>query len=67
MTPGLTPPFPSLIPLPAPREWMVFCPVCESLQRFVADRECEYGSVGFCVNCGDERVAGFTRTTWEGE
>lgn len=48
--------------LAVPIEWMRFCDVCESEQRFVADQECEFGLVGRCANCGEERFVRFTRT-----
>lgn len=51
--------------LATPVEWMRFCPVCNNEQIFVADRECSSGLVGRCSNCGDERIAPFTRTTSE--
>lgn len=53
-----------LAALGVPVEWMRFCTTCDSEQRFVADRECSYGLVGSCANCGEERVVPFSRTTW---
>lgn len=49
--------------LVVPIEWMRFCSACESEQRFVADQECDFGLVGRCANCGEERFVPFTRTT----
>lgn len=49
--------------LVTPIEWMRFCSACESEQRFVADQECDYGLVGRCANCREERFVPFTRTT----
>lgn len=46
-------------------EWMRFCVSCNSEQCFMADRICASGLVGHCSNCGDERIAPFTRTTSE--
>lgn len=50
-------------PLEIPIEWMRFCPRCNSDQRFVANRIFYAGLIGKCVNCGEERIAPFTRTT----
>jgi len=46
-------------------EWMRFCRSCDAEQRFVADRVCVSGLIGCCVNCGDERIAPFTRVNSE--
>lgn len=64
---GVTVPLPTLpiATLDVPVEWMRFCQQCESEQRFVADRVCVHGLIGACTRCGDERIANFTRTTWE--
>ena len=51
--------------LERPVEWMRYCEVCESERRFVADMECATGLIGHCANCGEERIAPFTRTTSE--
>ena len=48
--------------LEVPIEWMRFCAVCQSEQRFVAQIEVGNGVFGCCANCGDERVVPFTRT-----
>ena len=41
-------------------EW---CAHCGGLQTFVEVFEFDGGRLGFCLGCGDERVARFTRTT----
>ena len=46
-------------------EFMRFCSTCECEQMFVAGWECASGLVGCCLGCGDERIAGFSRTTAE--
>jgi hypothetical protein len=46
-------------------EWMRFCPVCDSEQRFVAGWICDLGLVGCCSTCGDERILPFTRMNSE--
>ena len=46
-------------------EWMRFCVVCDSEQRFVAGWICDLGLVGCCSGCGDERVLPFTRMNSE--
>lgn len=48
-----------------PVEWMRFCNACERDERFVANRVCLQGLIGSCTNCGDERIAPFTRTNAE--
>src|SRR5882672_4192442 len=50
-----------------PVEFMRFCLPCDSEQRFVADRVCSGGLLGYCGKCGDERIAPFTRARSEGE
>ena len=47
------------------REFMRFCEVCESEQRFVAQFELGNGLWGCCTTCGDERVVPYTRTVIE--
>jgi hypothetical protein len=44
---------------------MRWCPNCGGRQIFVVVYEFEGGRVGVCLGCGDERIAGFTRTTGE--
>lgn len=51
--------------LSTPVEFMRFCPVCQSEQRFFADRYCAEGLIGGCVNCLTEGIAVFTRTNSE--
>jgi len=51
--------------LKVPVEWPRFCPVCLSKQNFIGQIEVGNGLFGCCSNCGDERVAPWTRTTWE--
>lgn len=46
-------------------EWMRFCTICDSEERFVAGWICDLGLVGCCSGCGDERVLGFTRMNSE--
>jgi hypothetical protein len=46
-------------------QFMRYCPRCEKETIFVAGWECAAGLVGCCLECGDERVAPFTRTTAE--
>jgi hypothetical protein len=47
--------------LTPPREWMRWCLVCESEERFIATLECRFGLIGCCSTCGNERIAPFTR------
>lgn len=42
---------------------MRWCGNCGGPQIFVPVFECEFGRVGFCFGCGEERVARFTRVT----
>lgn len=51
--------------LDSPVQWMRFCYVCNGDHVFVADRVCNSGLVGTCSNCGDERIAPFTRVNSE--
>jgi len=53
------------IELDCPVEWQRYCFVCDSEQRFVADRECLYGLVGCCSKCKAKRIAPFTRMNSE--
>lgn len=46
-------------------EWTRYCYACNGEHNFVADRTCEFGLIGKCAGCGDERVAPFTRATTE--
>lgn len=46
-------------------QFMQFCPKCEFEQIFVAAWQCEFGLLGVCLGCGDERIAGFSRVTGE--
>lgn len=50
-------------------EWMRYCPNCDGEHCFVANRRFAGGLIGRCSNCGDERIAPYTRTTpteeWE--
>ncbi len=57
--------FAALATLSTPVEFMVFCPVCESEQAFIAAWDCIFGLVGCCARCGDTRIAPFTRTNSE--
>lgn len=52
-------------PLQVPIEEMRYCSKCDSVQLFVADRDCEFGLVGVCHGCGDEFLRPFSRTTTE--
>lgn len=51
--------------LEPPVEWMRFCRICDVERRFIADRVCVSGLIGCCVDCGDERIAPFTRVNSE--
>lgn len=51
--------------LQVPIEEMRYCSKCDSVQLFVADRDCEFGLVGVCHGCGDEFLRPFSRTTTE--
>lgn len=44
---------------------MRWCGDCGGPQIFVPVFECEFGRVGFCFGCGEERVARFTRENSE--
>jgi hypothetical protein len=46
-------------------EWMRYCDVCGSEERFVAGWECRYGLLGCCSTCGAEAVIPFTRANSE--
>jgi hypothetical protein len=48
--------------LPTTVQFMRYCLRCDSEQIFTAGWECAEGLVGCCLNCGDERIAPFTRT-----
>lgn len=48
-------------------EWMRYCDVCNSEQRFVANTRCDAGLIARCVNCGDLRLAPVTHTDAEWE
>jgi hypothetical protein len=48
-----------------PIEFMRFCYACNRESIFVANHECQVGLIGRCSNCGDERIAPFTRTIGE--
>lgn len=61
--PPALPQYGALAVLDVPVEWMRFCPSCESVQRFVADREAAIGLVGSCSGCGAELFAPFSRAT----
>lgn len=50
-------------PLAVPFEEPRFCAKCLSEQRFVIDRECDFGLLGTCMGCGDEWLRPFSRTT----
>ena len=39
-----------------------WCGNCAGEQMFVEVFETEFGRVGYCVGCGEERVVRFTRT-----
>lgn len=57
-------------PLLIPVEFMRFCYSCNAEHLFVARLRCASGLIGCCSNCGDERIAFFTRSegetgTWE--
>jgi hypothetical protein len=54
-----------LVVLEHPVEWMRYCEVCQSEQRFVADMECASGLIGHCANCGEGKRVPFTRTVGE--
>jgi hypothetical protein len=47
--------------LEIPVEWMRWCGLCESEERFVATLEGKFGLIGCCSTCGNERIAPFTR------
>lgn len=46
-------------------EWMRYCSTCDSEQTFIADRQCEYGLIGRCFRCDEERIARYTRANSE--
>ena len=48
--------------LEVPVEWNRYCIKCDGEYLFVAKRICANGLIGRCSNCGDERIAPFTRT-----
>jgi hypothetical protein len=48
--------------LEVPIEWNRYCIKCDGEFLFVAKRICANGLIGRCSNCGDERIAPFTRT-----
>lgn len=50
-------------PLSVPFEEVRFCSKCLSEQRFLVDRECDFGVLGTCMGCGDEWLRPFTRAT----
>jgi hypothetical protein len=43
-----------------------WCANCGGEQTFVEVYEFEGGRVGFCLGCGEERIARFTRVSSEG-
>lgn len=51
--------------LSTPVEWMRWCPVCEAMQSFVADRELAFGLLGCCMGCGNAFWTPFTREVSE--
>jgi len=56
-----------IIPLHIPLEVTEFCPVCQSVQTFVAGAQLANGLLGKCSRCGDERVRPYTRTIGDTE
>lgn len=44
---------------------MRWCPNCAGEQIFVPVYECDAGRVGFCLGCGEEKIAPFTRVNSE--
>ena len=42
---------------------MRWCARCAGEQLFVPMFECDFGRVGVCMGCGEEKVQRFTRTT----
>ena len=46
-------------------EWMDFCPKCLAEMHFIAAWRCDAGLLGYCLGCGDERIAPFTRVNSE--
>lgn len=54
---------PSLIPLDSLLyQDMRWCANCGGRKIFVPCYECDFGIVGYCDGCGEERVLQFTRT-----
>jgi hypothetical protein len=41
---------------------MRWCPECGGEQLFIAMLETDFGRVGLCMGCGQEKVQKFTRT-----
>jgi hypothetical protein len=52
-------------PLPITIQFMWDCGTCKSEQIFICGWECDAGLVGYCIGCGSERIALFTRTNSE--
>lgn len=48
--------------IPVPTTVDLFCEVCRELRRFIVTRECDFGLLGKCPKCGDERLSPFTHT-----
>lgn len=44
---------------------MHWCEICDAVKTFLPFGECEFGRVGYCLGCGEEKIVGFTRATGE--
>jgi len=44
---------------------MRWCANCAGEQIFLPVFECEFGRVGLCLGCGEEKIAPFTRANSE--
>jgi hypothetical protein len=42
-----------------------WCMNCGGEQTFLPVYECEFGRIGICLGCGEEKLAPFTRVTGE--
>ncbi|MBV8807976.1 MAG: hypothetical protein JO033_04825 [Acidobacteriaceae bacterium] len=51
--------------LAVPIEELYFCPYCEVLHTVAFNRECEFGLIGTCGECGEQLFRPFTRTVSE--
>jgi hypothetical protein len=55
----------AIVPLPITIQFLRYCANCDRDQIFVAGWVCEFGLIGCCLGCGDERIAPFTRANSE--